>query len=102
GFWFLRPRDISSLAAAQMCFYRVKRKPRPKPAMFLYAMVEGGVFEDVFLMSLSWGNSFSGSRSLKENRSASIRQRPGATVASAVNVVAGIDDPGHILQPFSA
>jgi hypothetical protein len=70
GFWFLRPCGVSFFAAAQMCFYRVKRKPRPKPAKFLYAVVEGGVFEDVFLMSLSWGNSFSRSRSLKENRSA--------------------------------
>ena len=39
GFWFLRPCGVSFLAAAQMCFYWVKRKPRLKPAMFFIALL---------------------------------------------------------------
>ena len=38
GFWFLRPCGVSFFAAAQMCFYRVKRKPRPKPAKFFVGL----------------------------------------------------------------
>jgi hypothetical protein len=76
-----------------MCFYRVKRKPRPKPAKFF----------DLAVKERSYGFSvdFFGATAFQApegtRNPACNRQSPGATVASAVQGVAGIDDPGHIL-----